>query len=73
MCVGTTCPSLVSPEHGIIASTSNLCGDNVTFECDVGFQLLGSYTRQCDINSLWSGTQPVCNGILYDENLANIT
>lgn len=32
----------------------------VTFECDVGFYLLGSMTRTCLSNGTWSGSMPVC-------------
>lgn len=32
-----------------------------SFECDIGFDLIGSSERTCLSNGTWSGLQPVCN------------
>ena len=65
--LGTSCAVLKPLENGSISGETNLCGENVTFACNDGYRLSGSSSRQCGINSLWSGTQPVCNGTTYNK------
>ena len=60
--LGTTCPLLESLQHGSVSSETNMCGESVTFECNDGYRLSGSSSRQCGTDLLWSGTKPICNG-----------
>nr|XP_060628837.1 complement factor H-related protein 5-like isoform X2 [Anolis sagrei ordinatus] len=40
-------------------------GDNVTFECNIGYFMIGSYFIQCD-NNTWYPTLPSCKTIVKD-------
>ncbi|KAL5256705.1 hypothetical protein ACHWQZ_G011835 [Mnemiopsis leidyi] len=35
----------------------------VRYECDLGFRLVGSLTRNCQSNGSWTGTVPVCQRV----------
>ncbi|XP_038673416.1 complement factor B-like [Scyliorhinus canicula] len=41
-------------------SVSYVAGDSVNFECDDGYQLLGSESRTCLINGRWNGSTALC-------------
>ena len=36
----------------------------VYFNCDLGYDLVGSPDRKCLLNGTWTGTQPVCKGVV---------
>ncbi|XP_066283044.1 sushi, von Willebrand factor type A, EGF and pentraxin domain-containing protein 1-like [Branchiostoma lanceolatum] len=59
-CTRVACQKLDPPTNGIINGTSNLYGDTVTFECNVGYQLVGSQTLTCQSDQQWSGAPPYC-------------
>ncbi|CAH1263510.1 CSMD3 [Branchiostoma lanceolatum] len=59
-CTRVACQKLDPPTNGILNATSNLYGDTVTFECNVGYQLIGSYTLTCQSDQQWSGAPPYC-------------
>jgi CUB/sushi domain-containing protein len=56
------CPILISPGNGSIsASSGNLDGDTITFECNDGFTLVGERTLTCGSDGQWSSPMPpVC-------------
>ena len=60
--IGKRCSVLTPPQQGHVSSSDNLCGQNVTFLCNVGYRLLGSNIRACGEDSRWSATQPICEG-----------
>ena len=35
-------------------------GDNCSFTCNTGYELIGSDTRNCQSNGNWSGSDNVC-------------
>jgi len=35
---------------------------SVEYKCDEGFSLIGSSTRVCRSDGMWSGEEPVCEG-----------
>ena len=35
-------------------------GQQATYECNEGYNLIGEFKRICQLNSTWSGVQPVC-------------
>ena len=37
-----------------------------TYICDLGFLLNGKECRLCDLSNNWLGSQPVCEGMVYD-------
>ena len=56
------CGSLASPKNGRVDLTGTSSGSTATYSCQSGFILVGSSTRTCQVNGLWSGQAPVCNG-----------
>ncbi|XP_043089549.1 fibulin-7 [Puntigrus tetrazona] len=65
----STCPDLDVPVNGKKLGKILFPGHEVHFLCDVGFELLGSETRQCKDSLVWSGQQPVCRDV--DECLSS--
>ncbi|KAL7878502.1 hypothetical protein AOLI_G00094760 [Acnodon oligacanthus] len=58
-----TCPKLDAPLNGRKLGKILLPGHEVHFLCDLGYELVGSETRQCKDSLTWSGQQPVCKEI----------
>ncbi|XP_036440441.1 fibulin-7 [Colossoma macropomum] len=58
-----TCPKLEAPLNGRKLGKILLPGHEVHFLCDLGYELVGSETRQCKESLTWSGQQPVCKEI----------
>jgi len=56
------CGSLANPKNGRVELTGTTFGSTATYSCQNGFILVGSSTRTCQINGLWSGRAPVCSG-----------
>ena len=67
------CAVLQPPEYGsVIPVLSNpLHGNNVTFSCNDGYNLLGSAESTCMPNGEWSGTTVTCQGNLYKTSRCN--
>ncbi|XP_072039020.1 complement factor B-like [Amphiura filiformis] len=60
----TYCPTPAVPFNGRVSgSTSYNHDDVITFECNYGFDLIGSSQRRCTTTGQWSGEQPECRGI----------
>ncbi|XP_026855342.2 fibulin-7 [Electrophorus electricus] len=55
-----TCTKLEAPINGRKLGKVLLPGHEVHFLCDLGYELVGSETRQCKESLTWSGQQPVC-------------
>ena len=51
---------LNNPANGIVTGTSLTTGGVVIYVCNVGFELVGDVTRDCQSNSKWSGEPPIC-------------
>ncbi len=60
--IGFECQHLASPEHGVVVVSGTVAGSVATYRCDSGFVLVGSKTRTCQDNGVWSGTEPFCRG-----------
>ena len=58
------CGAPVAPKNGQMNGTSFRYGDEVTFSCTKGFQLVGSQTLKCIASGVWIGNVPECTGIL---------
>jgi len=63
--ISVTCESLTDPKNGLM--TCSLGGDGgpfytdtCNFMCNIGYLLSGSYTRSCEIDGNWSGSETVC-------------
>lgn len=57
------------PANGESTPTDTTEGSEVTYSCNVGFNLVGSATRTCLSDGTWSGTEPTCEGINYKNSL----
>ena len=58
------CEDLPNPVSGSVSLTGNSVGDTATYSCILGFNLVGTITRTCEIVSPstaeWSSEAPVC-------------
>ena len=59
------CGDLSSPMDGQVSVSNGTLYPNgrAVYECDIGFNLIGSMYRSCFFNG-WSGVEPVCEGTL---------
>ncbi|XP_019633411.1 PREDICTED: uncharacterized protein LOC109476834 [Branchiostoma belcheri] len=53
------CPILTAPANGAV-SGSNSYGDEITFTCNTGYNLVGSSTLTCQLDLTWSRSAPKC-------------
>ena len=60
----TNCGQLSSPLNGHVFYEYTIPGSEATYICDTGFVLVGIPSRFCSLNSNWSGSEPVCKGML---------
>jgi len=56
------------PQNGTISCDGEPVTDTTcTFECDLGYGLIGSVSRTCLPNNTWSGEATNCNILLCEE------
>ena len=57
-----SCDALTDPANGQV-SHSNITtfGQTATYSCDTGYNLVGSSTRTCQADGMWSENAPTCN------------
>ena len=60
-CCLAYCIKIKNPSNGGRHGTSFSHGKVVSFECNVGYKLVGDRALRC-INGRWNSTVPVCNG-----------
>ncbi|XP_078063397.1 complement C2-like, partial [Mustelus asterias] len=63
-CLAYTCVGPTYMEYGFYhpRRMNYAVNDSIEFECDEGFDLIGSRTRTCLKNGRWSGQTAVCDG-----------
>ena len=61
-CVVIDCGSPDKPSNGIVIGNDFTFGATVEYECTKGFVLVGSKTRTCQDNGVWSRDTPFCKG-----------
>ena len=67
--VGESCLSLMTPRNGnYTCDGPQITGTICTFECNLGYNLVGSERRECLRNNEWSGNTTSCE-ILHCEEL----
>ncbi|XP_066302889.1 sushi, von Willebrand factor type A, EGF and pentraxin domain-containing protein 1-like [Branchiostoma lanceolatum] len=59
ICQKMKCPMFDPPPNGGVNGTNHY-GDIVVFDCNIGYELVGSQQRTCQSSQQWSGTQPYC-------------
>ena len=52
------CPLLGTPQNGVKSSGDLFADAVVQFDCDVGYEIFGNSTVECQIDGKWSGTIP---------------
>ncbi|KAK3754222.1 hypothetical protein QZH41_013126 [Actinostola sp. cb2023] len=57
---GIICPKQSAPRNGLMKGSSFSFKDTLEFECLPGYQLFGSYIRECTNAGRWSGVTPSC-------------
>ncbi len=63
MAVGDKCPPVPDFENGqTVYLQSREVYSYLTHSCDIGYQLVGSVMRRCQLNKTWSGSTPTCIG-----------
>ncbi|XP_027727314.1 C4b-binding protein beta chain [Vombatus ursinus] len=62
ICITGQCKSLKRPKHGHFKARDFNSGSNITFYCDVGYQLIGAQSLQC-MDGKWSDEPPICEEI----------
>ena len=58
-----TCEPLVAPNNGVVIprkDAGGTFGDNVTYNCDRGYDLSEAVVRTCQADGQWSGKDPTC-------------
>ena len=60
-----SCPSLTSPDNGMIQCSGFFVDDICVFTCDDGYELSGSGTRTCQDGGTWTGTEAECTEGLH--------
>ena len=57
------CGELADPANGNVTLTGTGFEDEATYTCDDGHILSGNSPRVCMANAMWSGSEPVCEGM----------
>ena len=57
------CPNLTQPDNGKINCSLGDDGfrDTCSFTCNTGYDVIGSFTRICQINGTWNGIETNCS------------
>lgn len=65
LCVVIDCNPLANPSNGdVTISNDDEEMELAYYSCLDGFELIGDATRMCTETGLWSGAEPLCEGIL---------
>ncbi len=62
--VAVDCGDLTDPSNGAVDTSSGTTFMmNATYICNTGYTLVGTVTRTCQANTMWSLTAPTCTGM----------
>ena len=65
------CGNLTHPANGQVDHTAGtLLGQNATYSCNTGYNLVGDSTRTCQAEGEWPGSAPTCQGMLLKGDLS---
>lgn len=57
------CGRLEPPQNGRVDIDGSTPGSTATYSCLSGFSLIGQSSRSCQLNGVWSGSAPFCQGV----------
>ena len=60
------CGPLDNPANGEVSVPSTAFSFNATYSCNTGYTLTGDDMRMCMESGLWSGSEPICVGKIYN-------
>ncbi len=54
----------MAPSNGmaVLSNGQTTFGSTVTYSCNLGFTLVGPFSRECNAEGVWSDTAPICDG-----------
>ena len=59
------CGILNDPANGqVTLNAGKTFGQNATYRCNTGYNLMGNSSRTCQATGNWSGSAPTCEGML---------
>ena len=59
------CGTLTDPVNGSVThSAGTTFKQTATYSCNTGYGLLGDSNRTCQAIGNWSGSEPICQGML---------
>ena len=59
------CGGLTDPANGQVSHPDGTTfGQTATYSCSTGYNLVGDSTRMCEATGMWSGSAPICQGML---------
>ena len=59
------CGPLNDPDNGQVDTSSGTTFESIaTYTCDTGYLLVGSPSRVCGPDSVWSSSEPYCTSML---------
>ena len=59
--LAVSCSDLPSPDNGQVVLSGTTFTSTATYSCNTGSILVGSSTRLCQADGMWSGEAPTCN------------
>ena len=66
-CAEVFCPSIENIDHGKIRVEGFKFGQSVHYECEMGYSIIGDYSRTCREEGSWSGSRPACQPVMCPE------
>lgn len=65
-CEAPQCITPSPPLNGGVTVSGLSIGSTATYTCLPGFSMVGTETRQCQQDTMWSSTAPMCQAIICD-------
>ncbi|KAL3266100.1 hypothetical protein HHI36_010286 [Cryptolaemus montrouzieri] len=62
-CIKVSCGSSEFLENGKVFGNSHYFGDEIIFECNAGYHLIGSISSSCTRDGIWRPPKPTCIAI----------
>ena len=58
------CSTLNALANGQVSHTAGTkFGQTATYSCDTGYTLVGDSNHTCQATGVWSGSEPICQGM----------